>query len=276
MLSLETIRFANEHEALLVHVRQDTPADAIIAALKLPRPRALICLNGGTADLSETLKTQLRRLLVDGLARVAAENAITLVTGGTDAGIFSLLGEGLEKWGRQVPCLGVTPSAPVTWPGRVEGETPPEPHSIERGTARSTRGRSEGETSLEPHHSHFIVVDGKDWGDETRTMYSVVQALSQDCPSIAIFAGGGDVTLREMRTNVEQGREMILIAGSGRSTDAVLDIRAGAPSSDQPLQETASKGRIARFEIDGSPEQFLRLLKSCISPASPNPPAANP
>ena len=39
MLSLETIRFANEHEALLAHVRQDTPADAIIAALKLPRGR---------------------------------------------------------------------------------------------------------------------------------------------------------------------------------------------------------------------------------------------
>jgi hypothetical protein len=253
MLSVETIRFANEHEALLAHVRQDTPADAIIAALKLSRPRALICLNGGTAEFGETLKMQLRRLLVDGLARVAAENAVTLVTGGTDAGIFSLLGEGLAKWGRKAPCVGVSPSTPVTWPGRSQGETP-----------------------LEPHHSHFIVVDGKDWGDETRTMYSVVQALSQDCPSIAVFAGGGDVTLREMGANVEQGREMILIGGSGRSTDAVLDIRAGATSSDPVLQEIASKGRIVCFEIDGSPNQFARLLESRISPASPNPPAANP
>ena len=253
MLRLETIRFANKHEALLAHVGQDTPADEIIAVLRLPRPRALICLNGGTAEFGETLKMQLRRLLIDGLARVAAENAIMLVTGGSDAGIFSLLGEGLAKWGRRGPCLGVTPSVPVTWPGR-----------------------SQGETSLEPHHSHFIVVDGKDWGDETRTMYSVVQALSQNCSSIAVLAGGGDVTLREMRANVEQGREMILIAGSGRSTDAVLDIRAGAPSSDQALQEIASKGRIVRFEIDGSPEQFARLLESRISPASPNPRAANP
>jgi SLOG in TRPM, prokaryote len=118
MLSLETIRFANKHEALLAHVGQDTSAGEIIAVLKLPRPRALICLNGGTAELGETLKMQLRRLLVDGLACVAAENAIMLVTDGTDAGIFSLLGEGLAKWGRQAPCLGVTPSTPVTWPGR--------------------------------------------------------------------------------------------------------------------------------------------------------------
>jgi hypothetical protein len=253
MLSLETIQFANEHKALLAHVRQDTPADDIIAALKLPRSRGLICLNGGTAKLSEALKIQLRRLLVDSLARVAAENILTLVTGGTDAGIFSLLGEGLAKWGRQAPCLGVTPSAPVTWPGRSQGETP-----------------------LEPHHSHFIVVDGKDWGDETQTMYSVVQALSQDCSSIAVFAGGGNVTLSEMRTNVEQGREMILIAGSGRSTDAVLDIHAGSASSVQALQDIASKGRILRFEIDGSPEQFTQLLESRILPASPNPAAANP
>lgn len=241
MLTVETIHFANEHDALLAHVREDTPSDDIIAALKLPWPRALICLNGGTADLAEPLELQLRRLLVDGLARVAAENAITLVTGGTDAGIFSLLGEGLAKWGCQAPCIGVTPSTPVTWPGR-----------------------SAGETSLEPHHSHFIVVDGKDWGDETRTMYSVVKALSYDCSSIAVFAGGGNITLREMQANVEQSREMILIAGSGRSTDAVLDIRAGAISSDQALQEIASKGEIVRFEIDSSPEQFARMLKSRI------------
>jgi hypothetical protein len=52
--------------------------------LSLPWPRALICLNGGTAKLSETLKTKLRRLLVDSLARVAAENAIMLVTGSRD------------------------------------------------------------------------------------------------------------------------------------------------------------------------------------------------
>lgn len=253
MLSVETIHFANEHEALLVHVRRDTPADQIIAALKLPRPRGLICLNGGTAKLSEDLKMQLRRLLVDSLARVAAENAITLVTGGTDAGIFSLLGEGLAKWGREAPCLGVTPSTPVTWPGRSQGQTP-----------------------LEPHHSHFIVVDGKDWGDEMQTMYSVVQSLSQDCASIAVFAGGGNVTLREMRANVEQGREMILIAGSGRSTDAVLDIHAGSTSSVQALQEIASKGRIVRFEIERGPEQFTRLLESHISPASPNPFSADP
>jgi hypothetical protein len=112
----------------------------------------------GTAELSDDLKADLSRLLADGLARVAAEYAITLLTGGTDAGIFSLLGDGLAKWERKAPCIGVTPAAPVTWPGREKGDTP-----------------------LEPHHSHFVVVEGKEWGDETRTMYSVAQALGRDC-----------------------------------------------------------------------------------------------
>jgi len=242
MLSVETIRFANEQEALLVHVPQHTPADSIVAALKLPQPRAVICLNGGTAELDEGLNTGLRRLMVDGLARVAAENSIALVTGGTDAGIFSLLGAGLEKWGCKAPCLGVVPSTQVTWPGRSYG----------------------GKTPLEPHHSHFIVVDGNDWGDETPTMYSVVQSLSQNCSSLAVFAGGGDITLREMQANVKQGREMILIAGSGRNTDAVLNIRDGSASSVEVRREIASQGRIIRFEIDGSPEQFVQLLMSHI------------
>jgi len=244
MLSLETIHFSNELQALLAHVQQETPADDIVAALKVPQPRGVISLNGGTAELDEILEIKLRLLLVDGLARFAAENVITLVTGGTDAGVFSLLGEGLAKWGRRAPCIGVTPSRPVTWPGR-----------------------SQGETSLEPHHSHFIVVEGKDWGDEVQTMFSFVQTLSQDCPSVAVFAGGGNITLREMQANVEQGREMILIAASGRSTDAVLDVRAGSTSSAQAVEEIASKGRIVPFEIDSSPDQFTRLLESRISPA---------
>ena len=93
-------------------------------------------------------------------------------------------------------------------------------------------------------------------------MYSVVQSLSQNCSSLAVFAGGGDITLREMQANAKQGREMILIAGSGRNTDAVLNIRDGSASSVEVLREIASQGRIIRFEIDGSPEQFVQLLMS--------------
>jgi hypothetical protein len=69
---------------------------------------------------------------------------------------------------------------------------------------------------------------------------------------------------------------MILIAGSGRNTDAVLNTRDGSASSVQTLQEIASKGKIVRFEIDGSPEQFARLIESRIAFGSPNPRAANP
>jgi hypothetical protein len=174
---------------------------------------------------------------------VAAQNAITLLTGGTDAGIFSLLGAGLAKWERKASCIGVTPAAPVTWPGREQGDTP-----------------------LEPHHSHFVVVEGEEWGDETQTMYSIAHALSHDCPSIAVFAGGDNVTLREMQANVDHGREMILIAASGRKTDEVLDILAGSNTSDRALQEIASKGKITRFEIVGSPDQFGRLIESRILP----------
>ena len=67
-------------------------------------------------------------------------------------------------------------------------------------------------------------------------------------------------TWREMQANVKQGREMILIAGSGRSTDAVLNIRDGSASSIDVLREIASQGRIIRFDIDESLEQFVQLL----------------
>jgi SLOG in TRPM, prokaryote/SMODS and SLOG-associating 2TM effector domain 1 len=82
-------------------------------------------------------------MLIDGLARVVSEERLTLITGGTDAGVFSLLGAGL---GDHSPAasVGVAPAGRVTWPGRTDAAPDAVP--------------------LEPHHSHFALVEGEEWG----------------------------------------------------------------------------------------------------------------
>jgi hypothetical protein len=191
--------------------------------------------------LDEDLASRLESLLIDGLARVIAEEGLTVVTGGTDAGIFSLFGKGVEKWGHPAPVVGVVPEKLVRWPGGGAGDTP-----------------------LEPHHSHFVLVEGTAWGDETGTMYGLVEEWGIACPTVAVFAGGGEVTVREMRFNVEQGRQMILLAGSGRTTDAVLAARSGESAGDPSIGEIAARGRIIPFDLHGEAPSLATLVRQLL------------
>lgn len=238
-LKRETIQFPNGNQAQAVYAPRGTNPQQIIQALALPRPRGLLVLNGGTAQLEPDLQAQLGHLLGDGLARVAAEEGLTLVTGGTDAGVFALLGEGLARWGRTAPCVGVVVADLAKWPDKPAGEA-----------------------WLEPHHSHFVLVEGKNWGDETTTMYELIGALSQAgrCPSLAIFVGGGGITRDEMEANVEQGRKMVLLAGSGRMTDSVISSLLGRQISDARVMQIALKGGIIPFAISGEPSALSDLI----------------
>ena len=72
-MTKETIQLSNGRQAEAIHAPRATPAKEIIEALRLPAPRGLVCLNGGTAKLDEQLQERLKSMLVDGLARVVGE-----------------------------------------------------------------------------------------------------------------------------------------------------------------------------------------------------------
>jgi hypothetical protein len=237
-VNCSTVRFDNGNSASVVRAADNTPVEEILAALALPAPRALVVLNGGTARLERALQKRLAAALADGLARVVAEERLTVITGGTDAGVFHIFGEGLTRWGRTAPCIGVAVAELVAHPGHPGGEA-----------------------SLEPNHSHFILTTGRHWGDETATMYALVAALARDCPSLAVFAGGGEITLREMQANVAQGRAMLLLAGSGRNTDAVLDAVAGEPSANTDLDAVARSPGIVPVSIEDDPTQLRATVR---------------
>jgi hypothetical protein len=238
-----TITFPNDNSAPALHVTARATAATILRQLEISAPRALVILNGGTAELAPTLQVKLAGALADGLARTVATEGLTVVTGGTDAGIFHLFGAGLARWGRRAPCLGVAVAGLVSYPGHPGGEAP-----------------------LEPHHSHFVLVRGTSWGAETKTLYALAAALSQDCPAVAVFAGGGEIATHEMQMNVVQGRPMILLAGSGRATDAVLAARAGREAKDGRIAEIARSGVITAWSIEEEPATLSELIASVSAP----------
>jgi hypothetical protein len=174
--------------------------EALAAALGLAGPRPTVVVNGTAADLDPSLTAGVAALLgPDGLAGLAATDGLALVTGGTDAGIFSVLGRSMAD--RSVPLVGVAPRDLVTWPGC--GPPGPRPGAI----------------PLEPHHSHFVLVDGAAWGDETPALLALAAALAEGVGSVAVICGGGPVTRNEALGHARAGRPMVVLAGSGRFAD---------------------------------------------------------
>ncbi|RMH68238.1 MAG: hypothetical protein D6675_16705 [Gemmatimonadetes bacterium] len=246
MIKVKSI-YLNNHPATIIQTSQDEPPHRIVQKLDIPSPRAVLVLNGGTAKLDENLQEHLRRLLQEGVAKYVAEHGVVVVTGATDAGIFSIFGEGLHRYNVQTPCIGVAVKALVTWKGRLPRWLP-------------HQWLDNGREPLEPHHTHFVLVDGKNWGDETEMMYRLVQELSQNCPSLAIFAGGGTITLGEMELNVSQQRQMILIEGSGRTTDSVVEEHSGISTVNPRFTNIAKKGRISIFSLQDNPEKLEQMI----------------
>ncbi len=65
-----------------------------------------------------------------------------------------------------------------------------------------------------------------------------------------------------MLQNVAQGRQMILVAGSGGVTDTVVAARSGSPASDERIQRIAREGQVTPSKLDQSSVEVPALIRS--------------
>ena len=245
-----TIAFPNGNRARAVHVLAGADGAAIVAALKLPPPRAVLLVSGGASEMTSVKAARLRALLAEGVARVAAEESITVIDGGTRAGVMQMMGEGRTATGGNAPLIGVCPAALVSWPGCA----------LLSPSKRSLTG--DAHVPLEPNHTHFVLTDGDHWGAETGTMFALAAALSDGVPSVAILANGGLVARDEVLHNVRQGREIIVIAGSGRLADEIATAVGGdMEPPDDEIAAIVRDGNITLFDIADGPEALAALVR---------------
>jgi SLOG in TRPM, prokaryote len=222
VLTNRRIAFLGGSTALAVVAPADVSGDDAADALGLStEPRGLVVLNGTTEAIPPGRAVALRRA-ADALAGVVVDERLTVLTGGTDAGIFGLFGRALSDR-RTAPCIGVAPLGAVTWPGR---------DGVETGAA--------GLVPLEPHHSHFLLVEGASWGTETRALIELSQTLAAERPSLVVLAGGGEGARREVLAQVRRGRRVLVLAGSGRFADEVVAARHGGIAGDPVTAEVAT------------------------------------
>jgi len=241
-----TITFANGNRAVVITAPRDAGAKAILDALEITSPRAVILLFGGAAGLDDSRKAHLTTLFADGVTPVAAELGALIIDGGTQSGVMAIMGEAVARHPGKCQLLGIAPKGKITNP-EIAGAS-----KISEGAA------------LEPHHSHFVLVESAEWGGETGKMLELARVFNM--PIVAILVNGGAIAADEALHSVRNGWPLFVIEGSGRFADELsAAVRDCLSAKSAEVSEIARSGRVALFHIDDAASTLKIQLRRMFS-----------
>ena len=72
---------------------------------------------------------------------------------------------------------------------------------------------------LAPHYSHFILVPGSQFGDESPWIVDTATSLSRGRQSVTILINGGEVSRQDIELSLEHGHPVIALSRTGRLAD---------------------------------------------------------
>src|SRR6266511_2359764 len=162
----------------------------------------VIVLIGGEMDEQQA---QVTRRALETISKTAEEMNAIVIGRGTDMGVMAEIGQIRSRNGYKFPLIGVAPEELVTWPGG--------PHSAK------FLGWGEKRWQLEPHYSHFILVPGNQFGDESPWIVDTATILSKDHQSVTILINGGEVSRKDIELSLANGRPIIALSRTGRLAD---------------------------------------------------------
>jgi hypothetical protein len=238
----QEIVFPNNNAAKLISASPGAPMASLIESLGISPPKNLILIIGGADKLDDKLTSRLTQLFSRGIARAAADAEALIIDGGTQAGVMQIMGQSIADRGRKTSLVGVAPAGKVTYPGSPSVD-------------------SNGRVPLDPNHSHFLLVDGNEWGSETETLFELASAFN--VPVLAILVNGGDIAKDELLQSVRRNWPVIVIEGSGRLADDIAALKRQPSQIEDPvLAEIVEEGDLRIFSITGALEDFERMLFS--------------
>lgn len=235
------LQFADGGTAIAVRVATTAELPIALTALGLVPRKPTVVVIGGAGGLAESDLQRLRSLFTGAIVPVVEDHGGVGVDGGTLSGVMRLFGEARADAGADFPLLGVAAEGTVVFQqGSESGEQAP----------------------LEPRHSHFLLVPGQQWGAESPWIAEVATVLAADAPSITLLINGGQIALDDVERSLDAGREVIVIAGSGRSADALAAAVAGNPA-DEHATRLAKRGGIHIAPVDDS-GLLVKVLSAAI------------
>ena len=222
------INFSNEQTANAVMVHSFSELPDALDNLGLQNTYPTIVLVGGASGISDSDLVRLRQIFVEVLAPLAQSMGTAVVDGGTDAGIMQLMGIARAQIGGTFPLIGVAAVGTVVLPDTTPFRADAAP--------------------LEPNHSHFVLVPGSNWGDESPWIARVASKLAQGQPSLTVVINGGEITWQDVSQSVKVGRPVLTLAGSGRTADKIAAALAGK-ATDERAKELIAFGQVKSIDL---------------------------
>jgi hypothetical protein len=129
------------------------------------------------------------------IARLAEETQSVVVDGGTQAGIMTEIGKQRKSNKFSFPLIGVVFDSLFT---------KEEPASI-----------------LDPNHTHFFLIPGEDWGDESSWISKIATVIAGDKKSITVLVNGGNISRSDVGYSLLENRPTFVMRGTGRMADEI-------------------------------------------------------
>jgi hypothetical protein len=190
------------HQVMCVFPSEHTELTQAVSELHLNGSYPVIVLIGGQVDAAQADAT---RQAIQTIARLAQDMDALLICGGTDMGIMAEIGQVHSNRGYSFPLVGIAPEELVTWK-----DGPSSTKVLWWGKER---------WQLEPHYTHFILVPGGKFGDESAWINSAASLLSKNHRSVTVLINGGEVSRKDIDLSLKEGRPVIALSRSGRLAD---------------------------------------------------------
>jgi hypothetical protein len=201
-----------------------------LTGLAIPHPKTVIVLVGGAGGIGFMQKFPMRKA-VEIVARLAEETQSVVIDGGTQAGIMTEIGRQRKRNKYSFPLIG------VVFDSLLMNE---EPQSI-----------------LDANHTHFFLIPGDDWGDESGWISKIATAIASEAKSvlaagvtklhksITILVNGGNISRTDVEYSLLENRPTFVMRGTGRMAD-----------------EITLTGHVTAVDISQKPEDILQFLKT--------------
>ena len=205
----------------------------------------VLVLVGGAGGLEVDEEERLSDLIRDYLVPAIARNRAMVVDGGTDSGIMRAIGKARSDTGAQFPLIGVASAGTVRSPDMEPGP--------------------ESDAAVDPNHTHIVLVPGHEWGDESPWLSAVASALSVGHRSATMLVNGGEIAYADVHHSLNEGRPVIVLAGSGRTADAIAWADRDRSADGRAARIAASP--LVRVVSVENPETLAELLLEATSAA---------
>jgi len=239
------IRFDGAHYAPALRVPKDADPLAIVRYFGLLVPRPAIFLSGGASAMSAEDMERVRMLIEDGIAAFAEKHHITVVDGGTEAGVMRMMGHVHAQRAYKFPLIGVAPYGKIRYPGH------PNP---------------QGEAELQDGHTHFVLVEADEWGSESHLLGGLVRAISQrQHPRLGILINGGAIAERDVYLASAQGEDrvpVLVVGGTGRKADEISKAYSTGSTESVIIRAIVKGGQVHIAELNEGLDSFLGKLSS--------------